>query len=81
MRRWRHLDRMIQKRLSEAEASGDPDRIREEQKRANQAYAGGTGETIGATVGTFILPGIGTVVGGVIGYFVGREVGKEINKD
>ncbi|GIH29432.1 hypothetical protein Aph01nite_77420 [Acrocarpospora phusangensis] len=38
---------------------------------------GGAGAAIGATVGTFLFPGVGTVVGGVLGGLIGG--GKGIN--
>jgi len=45
---------------------------------SNERSAGGTGATIGAIVGTILLPGVGSVVGGVLGYFASKLFGPSL---
>jgi len=45
---------------------------------SNERSVGGTGATIGAIVGTILLPGVGSVIGGVLGYFASKLFGPSL---
>ena len=77
MRGWQRMDRDIQKKIRQAEASGDREEIREAYESANTAYATGTGVVLGGIVGSILFPGVGTVVGAAIGGILGNKVSKE----
>jgi hypothetical protein len=77
MSRWRLLDRAVQRDIERARETGDPEKIREAQQRANETYAVGAGTTIGSMVGSLIAPGIGTFIGGVVGGILGNEAAKD----
>ena len=66
----------IQKRLRDAETSGDPERIKKEQQFAKETYAAGTGATIGGAIGLLLAGPVGLWVGGVVGGFIGNESAK-----
>ncbi|GGI45990.1 hypothetical protein GCM10008018_14890 [Paenibacillus marchantiophytorum] len=46
---------------------------------AIQAGSGAAGTALGATIGSFILPGVGTAVGGIVGGWLGDKAGSYIN--
>lgn len=77
MRGWQRIDRDIQRKIAEAEASGDPERIKKAYEFANVSYAEGTGFVAGATIGTLLFPGVGTIVGGLLGAFLGNRAVKK----
>jgi predicted acyltransferase (DUF342 family) len=70
------MDRDIQRRLREAEESGDPERIQQEQQFAKENYNMGTGAIVGNIVGNIICPGLGGLIGGLLGGYVGHESSK-----
>ncbi|MBP9842446.1 MAG: hypothetical protein KBC62_00415 [Candidatus Pacebacteria bacterium] len=71
------MDRAIQRRISEAEASGDQEKIKQAHNSASIEYAKGTGLVAGATIGTVLFPGVGTIIGGIVGAFLGNEIAKD----
>jgi Glycine zipper len=77
MRGWQRMDRDIQRRIAEAEASGDPEAIRKVHESAATSYAEGAGLVAGATIGTMIFPGVGTIIGGIAGAVLGNKISKD----
>lgn len=70
------MDRDIQRRLKEAQESGDPERIKREEQFAKESYNMGTGAIIGGIIGTIICPGAGSYIGAAIGGLFGHESAK-----
>ncbi|MBU0750048.1 hypothetical protein KKH15_00855 [Patescibacteria group bacterium] len=69
------MDRAIQRQIRRAEESGDPERIKEAHKLAQESYGMGTGIIVGSVIGTILLPGLGSYIGAGIGAFLGHKIG------
>lgn len=68
------MDKEIQKDLRDAEATGNPEVIKEAHRRARGHYRGGIGAMAGGILGTIICPGLGTYIGAGIGNWLGYHV-------